>query len=141
MLNKYWNSPALALTVRPSAVRRHLCVLLALLVSLANYLVFDSGSVFLAVAFIPLSLFCLLRMLREPLIGCSFGWREGQWYVFSGGHLQAVELVGRPVCITGYIQIKLESCLTQEQFNLSLFSDSAVRDDLRRLRCRLILKR
>ncbi len=141
MLNRYWNSPALALTIRPSAIRRHLCVLLILLVTVANYLVFASGNVFFAAVIIPLSGFCLLRIIREPLIGCSFGWREGQWYVFSSGGLQAVELIGRSVCIPGYIQIKLESYSTQEQFNLSLYPDSADRDELRRLRCRLILKR
>ena len=112
-----------------------------LLVSLANYLVVAGESLYFAVPVFLLSLSCFLKIFREPLAGCSFGWRDGQWYVFSGGGVQAIELVGRSICIQGFIRIRLKSYVTGEQFNLSLFPDSADREDLRRLRCRLVLQR
>ncbi|MFT4823828.1 MAG: hypothetical protein ACJASY_000007 [Halioglobus sp.] len=112
-----------------------------LLTGLANYLLVTGSVGYLAAPLFLLSLFCWLKIFRESLVGCTFGWRDGQWYVFSGRGVQTTELVGRFICIAGFVRIRLRSHVTGEQFNFSLFSDSADRADLRRLRSRLVLER
>ena len=141
MLNKYWNSPALALTIRPSVYLRVIAVVLGVAAGFSNYLILIGENALFAIALVPLSAVSILAMIREPLVGCSFGWREGQWYVFSQGSLKAVELVGRPICLSICARVTLQSRSTGERYNFSLFPDSSDPKDLRRLRSRLLLER
>jgi hypothetical protein len=141
LLNKYWNSPALALTVRPSGIKRSLCITLGLGLSLSVYLVSAGGHLAVAVAMILPAAYFLRRLYREPLCGATLGWRQGQWIIFFRGQIIAVELCSGWVCLPWIIYLQLRDPGTRCCYPLVLFPDSAEEEDLRRLSRRLLLER
>lgn len=141
MLNKYWNSPALALTVEHSATWKKLSLGLTIAVGLSIYLVFYAGYIALAVALCPLAIVATIVLFSQPFCGASVGWRDGQWFLFHQGKLRAVELRPGWVSLPWLVQLSLRDPLSRRQYALLLFSDSARATALQRLRRRLTLER
>ena len=141
MLNKYWNSPALALTVEHSATWKKLALGLTIAVGLSVCLVFYAGYIALAIVLCPLALVATIALFSQPFCGASIGWRNGQWFVFHQGELCAVELSPGWVSLPWLVQLSLRDPLSRRQYALLLFSDSAGAAALQRLRRRLTLER
>ncbi|MEH6581932.1 MAG: hypothetical protein V7754_08355 [Halioglobus sp.] len=140
MLNRYWNSPALALTVKRSRIRRYFLLALAFLQMLAVYQVHVAGFSLLALFMLLLSASCLKSLSVETLCGASVGWRQGQWMVFHAGKLSPMELRRGWVCLPWLVQFALESPDSGQVVSFSLFADSAEKADLQNLRRRLTLE-
>ena len=108
---------------------------------LSIYLVFDAGYWPLALVMSVAAAACVRAFSREPLCGASLGWRQGQWLLFYGGELFAVELGRDWVCLPRLIRLILREPLSGREHVLHLFSDSADEEALCRLRRRLHLER
>jgi hypothetical protein len=141
LLNKYWNSPAIALTIKRSRHRRKFYLVLAGSLGLSIYLVFSVGYGLLATCMALLAIYCLRRLHTEPLCGASIGWRQGQWLIFSQGDFTAVELLKGSVVLPWLIRLTLKNPLSGCSHIVVLFSDSAEPRALQRLRRRLVLQR
>ncbi len=140
MLNKYWNSPAIALTIKPSRHRRKFYLGLAGSLALSIYLVFSAGYSLLASCMALLAIYCLRKLHTEPHCGASIGWRQGEWLIFSQGNFTAVELLKGPVVLPWLIRLTLKNPLSGYCYTVVLFSDSAETRALQRLRRRLVLQ-
>ena len=141
MLNRYWNSPPLALTIKRSLIRRTLYHALAGAMSLSTYLVLDAGYGPVALAMAVLSAYCLWRLYLEPLCGASVGWRRGQWLIFHEGNIIGVELRRGWVCLPWLVQMTLLEPRSGVCYSLLLFPDSTDESAFRRLCRRLNLER
>ncbi|MEH6570773.1 MAG: hypothetical protein V7709_16960 [Halioglobus sp.] len=141
MLNKYWNSPALALTVERSATWKNVSLGLAIAVGLSIYLVFHAGYTGLAIAMCPLAILATIVLFSQPFCGASIGWRNGQWFIFHEGRLCAVELSPGWVSLPWLVQFTLQDSVSKRRYALLLFGDSAGAQALQRLRRRLTLER
>ena len=140
MLNKYWNSPAIALTIKPSRHRRKFYLVLAGSLGMSIYLVFSVGYGLLATCMALLVIYCLRKLYTELLFCASIGWRQGQWLIFSQGNFTAVELLKGPVALPWLIRLTLKNPLSGYRYSVVLFSDSAETRALQRLRRRLVLQ-
>ena len=141
MLNKYWNSPALALTIRPSATRRKLFFLLALTLGWSNVLVALSAyPLWVGLMIVP-SVLCLWQLYTEPYCDASLGWRDGHWLFIHREKFTAAELRPGWVCLPLVIRLTLQEPTSGRRYSLMLFHDSAEEEALRRLRRRLRLER
>ena len=141
MLNKYWNSPPLALTVERSAIWQYLSLGLTIAVGLSIYLIFQSGYTVLAIVICPLAMLATTVLFSQPFCGASIGWRNGQWFLFNEGRLCAVELSPGWVSLPWLVQLTLQDAMSQQRYTLLLFGDSAGTKALQRLRRRLTLER
>ena len=141
MLNKYWNSPPLALTVERSATWKNLSLGLTIAVGLSIYLVFHAGYTVLAIVMCPLAMLATTVLFSQPFCGAGIGWRNGQWFIFHEGRLCAVELSPGWVNLPWLVQLTLRDATSRRRYALLLFGDSAGAKALRRLRRRLTLER
>ena len=141
MLNKYWNSPALALTVEYSATWKNLSLGLTIAVGLSIFLIFQTGFTVLAIVMCPLAILAATVLFSQPFCGTSIGWRSGQWFIFHEDRLCAVELSPGWVNLPWLVQLTLRDSTSERQYALLLFGDSAGAQALRRLRRRLTLER
>ena len=141
MLDKYWNSSALALTIKPSRVRRVLCCLSVPILSWANWLVFESALPHLLLLTLPVTLVSLWNILLQPYCGASLGWRAGQWLFIHHHVFTTVELRPDWVCLPWMIRLRLREPESGNTYSLLLFHDSAEPEALLRLRRRLRLER
>jgi hypothetical protein len=141
LLNRYWNSPALALTIERSLIRRRLYFVLVGAMSLSVFLVLSAGYGLVALAMVALSAHCLWRLYLEPLCGASVGWRRGQWLIFHDGNIIGVELRRGWVCLPWLVQMTLFEPCSGVRYSLLLFPDSMDEPAFRRLCRRLHLER
>jgi hypothetical protein len=84
---------------------------------------------------------CVRHFLNEPLSGASLGWRQGQWFLFQGGELRAVELGRDWVCLPRLVRLTLTESASGRKHVLHIFLDSVDGDAQCRLRRRLYLER
>jgi hypothetical protein len=141
LLNKYWNSPALALTVEHSATWKNLSCGLTIAVGVSIYLVFCAGYIGLAAVLCPLAIVAINVVFSQPFCGASIGWRNGQWFVFYQGELCTALLRPGWVSLPWLVQLSLRDPISRRHYALLLFSDSADTQGLQRLRRRLTLER
>lgn len=141
MLNKYWNSPALALTIEPSATRRKLLLLASCAVGWSIALVGAGGHAGAASSMALLGLACLGSLYREPYCSASLGWRAGQFLFIYRGKFMAVALQPGWVCLPFVLRLTLREPVSGSCLRLWLFRDSAEAAALLRLRRRLTLER
>ena len=140
MLNKYSTSPSHGLTLRSSRHRAYFIVALGLAVSCANILVFLKGYPLLSVALMSGSLLLLQRAVPDPMAGATLKWELGEWFLRHRGKQVSVVLLPGSVRLPWLIYAAFQETHAKQRWKFLLFTDSANAEELRRLRCRLILE-
>lgn len=134
---KYSTSPTLHLAIADSPRYRHCQWLFHLLLGLAALDLAFGGYPFCGLLLPLLPVSCYLHR-RQPLVGAILVWHLGQWSLRQAGSECPIE-VRRGHCLPWLTCVRWH-CPSGKPGVLLLFSDSASRNELRRLRVRLRLQ-
>lgn len=140
MLNRYSTSPSHSLIVRPSRRRQLFIFALGLVVACANLLVFLKGYPLMASVLTLGSIVLLWRAIKDPMAGAMLKWEAGEWFLRYRGKQTSVLLLPGSVRTPWLIYAAFQETHAKQRWAFLLFGDSAGSDELRRLRCRLILE-
>lgn len=140
MLNKYLTSPSHVLTVRSSRHRLYFIVALGLAVGCANILVFLKGYPLLSVVLTSASLFLLYRAVPDSMLGAILKWEAGEWFLRHRGKQVSVVLLPGSVRLPWLVYAAFQETHAKQRWKFLLFTDSADAEQMRQLRCRLILE-
>ena len=140
MSARFSTSPELHLEIAESRVHARLLLGASLAVLCALVALVLRGHVLLACLLLPWALFLLLRARRDSLAGAVLAWRQGRWCLYRGRAAVALEMLPASVSLPWLIYLVWRESAGGVRRRAWLFSDSASRDGLRRLRVRLRLQ-
>jgi len=141
LLNRYSTSQSLQVVLRPSRQRRYFLLLLALALALAVYQVYDKSFPYSAAVLALLSVVLLLQGWPDPMKGAVLLWQGGEWFVQHGGRQTSAQLLPGSVRLPWLVYVALQETHAGQRWRFWLFPDSADADQLRQLRCRLIMEK
>lgn len=140
MLNKYSTSPCHSLKLRPSRHRLYFIFTLGLAVTLANLLILLKGYPVLGAVLMLGSPILLWSAIPDPMTGATLKWEAGEWFLRQEGQQTSVVLLPGSVRLPWLVYATFRETHAKQRWKFLLFTDSANAEELRRLRCRLILE-
>ncbi len=140
MSNKYSTTPSLQLTVSFSRYRQIFIVFLACILLLANIQIFVKGYPQLATTLSLVSIAMLWRGWRDPMVGAVLKWKGGEWFIRCNGRQSSVLLLPGAVRLPWIIYLAFRETHATKRWHIWLFADSVDVEQMRRLRCRLMLE-
>ena len=140
MSNRYSTSPSHSLIVRSSLRRQLFIFALGLVVGCANVLVFLKGYPVLASVLTVGSIVILWCAMADPMAGAMLKWEAGEWFVRHRGKQTSVLLLPGSARTPWLIYAAFQETHAKQRWVFLLFGDSAGSEELRWLRCRLILE-
>jgi len=140
LLNRYSTSPSHRLTVRPSRQRLYYIIALGVALMFSNFHIYEKGYPILAVALTLLSIAVLWRAAPDPMAGAILKWESGEWFLRHGGRQTSVLLLPGAVRLPWLVYAAFRETHAKQRWAFMLFGDSASAEEIRRLRCRLILE-
>lgn len=139
MSAKYSNSPALHLRLASSGLRRRLLLLLTSAACCALYLLWQQGYSWLASIILPLVVWLTWAQWRDRLQDAVLCWDRGEWSLQYLQQKQVIEVLPGSTCLPWVIYLAGRDVSSGRRWQSWIFSDCADRENLRRLRVRLIL--
>ncbi|MBE9538337.1 MAG: hypothetical protein IMF06_04595 [Proteobacteria bacterium] len=140
MLNRYSSSPSRSLRVKPSRRRIYFIIVLGAALALANYLLYVQGYPLLSAQLTLVSIVLLWWATADPMAGSTLKWEGGEWYIRHRGRQTSVVLLPGAVRLPWLVYAAFRETHAKQRWAFLLFSDSATVEQMRRLRCRLILE-
>ena len=139
MSNKYSTTHSLQLTVSFSRHRQIFIALFTCILAVANLQVFVKGYPQLAVSLSLASIVMLWRGWRDPMVGAVLKWEGGEWFIQINGRRSSVLLLPGAVRLPWIIYLAFRETHARKRWYICLFADSVDVEQMRRLRCRLVL--
>jgi hypothetical protein len=117
-------------------------VLLLTLLLCGPLLLAGSGRLWLAALLLLLLAALCHDLLRQPWLGCSLAWRQGEWWWFEAGEGAPLRVVVVRSVLTSPLAtcIRLRDPASGRCWWLNLFHDSVPRETLSGLRRRLVVQ-
>jgi hypothetical protein len=78
--------------------------------------------------------------MKDPMAGAMLKWEAGEWFLRHRGKRTSVLLLPGSVRTPWLIYAAFQETHAKQRWTFLLFGDSAGSEELRRLRCRLILE-